>query len=513
MYTLQPPVRLYASRIWALQRESYTAHGPRAWLDGGVPMQVVNNPFIARAYARIIRGALRDLLALGDGPVTLVELGAGSGRFGFLLLRALEALEASDPLPARPYRLVMTDLAQANLDAWAAHPQLAPYVADGRLAFARFDAADPGALPGPELDPDQPVIALANYLFDTIPSDAFRIEGGQLFERRLSLHLPAEPTPDAPLSSVLERLTCGAELRPIDGDYYGDPHRDGALRQLARSLRADTTFLFPEGALRVIEHLAARASGLFLLASDKGNADPAGLEGAEDIELTPHGEAFSVMVNFDLIGRYLRSRGGRFWTDPFADETLTTVAAALDLPDMPRAARSFERELGSFHPLHYQELLTELQEQPEPSPLSILRLLQLGRCDPEVLTQLADPLMERAEELEEAHIDQLEAAAEAAWDQDFDVGDPDRDLAFAAGAALQCAGRPERALGWYARSLERCGPHRATHLNIGMCLDSLGRTGEALGHAREALALEPEAADARELLEELLAKLGLSGSE
>ena len=66
--------------------------------------------FIARAYAKVILGLLKDVFearpgcpVLGDAsqPVYIVEVGAGHGRFAFLVLQALLDLQAFLPKIAR----------------------------------------------------------------------------------------------------------------------------------------------------------------------------------------------------------------------------------------------------------------------------------------------------------------------------------------------------------------------------------------------------------------------------
>lgn len=52
-----------------------------------------SNAFIARSYAKLILNFLRDGVTAGrvdpGHPVYIVEVGSGSGKFGFLLLKAL----------------------------------------------------------------------------------------------------------------------------------------------------------------------------------------------------------------------------------------------------------------------------------------------------------------------------------------------------------------------------------------------------------------------------------------
>lgn len=76
--------RLSASPLWPLQRRFFERAGPAAWADDTVPHYVTNNAGLAAAYAEVLLGWLRDAGPLDGGqPLTVVEIGAGSGRFAF----------------------------------------------------------------------------------------------------------------------------------------------------------------------------------------------------------------------------------------------------------------------------------------------------------------------------------------------------------------------------------------------------------------------------------------------
>src|SRR3954466_5188467 len=188
-FPLETACRLSRSVLWRLQRRFFERRGVAAWSEGVVPHHMTNSPWLARAYGRVIRGYLRDWGAEIDRsqPVYVVELGAGSGRLAFNLVPWL-AEAAGDPTPVA-VRYVMTDFAGSNLAAWRAHPQLAAWLDDGRLDIARFDAESDCAIAlertGETLAPGRvanPVIAIANYVFDGLPLDAFSVEDGRLCE-------------------------------------------------------------------------------------------------------------------------------------------------------------------------------------------------------------------------------------------------------------------------------------------------------------------------------------------
>src|SRR5467141_4784562 len=85
MYLLETTVPLARSMVWQIQRTFYADQGVAAWSRSGVPQSITTSPIIARAYARIVLGFLRDMRAAldPDQPAYIVELGAGSGRFAY----------------------------------------------------------------------------------------------------------------------------------------------------------------------------------------------------------------------------------------------------------------------------------------------------------------------------------------------------------------------------------------------------------------------------------------------
>src|SRR5262249_31324636 len=158
------------SRVWDLLRTYYERQGTEAFRE--VPHQVLDNPFVAAAYARVVLGYLRDVAREGldpDEPLYIVELGAGAGRFAHGFHRELEALLEALPLELPPVVYVMTDLAEASVDAWEANPLLA---AQPAIDFARFDVAADASFAlrrrGITVDAvKNPVVVIANYLFDS----------------------------------------------------------------------------------------------------------------------------------------------------------------------------------------------------------------------------------------------------------------------------------------------------------------------------------------------------------
>ena len=97
--------RCSESHLWKLMMSFYDRKGPESWSQGIVPHFITCNAFIGRAYAKVLHGFLCDSMHGGPTkidpaePLYIIELGAGSGKFGFFMLQALMELKATSPFP------------------------------------------------------------------------------------------------------------------------------------------------------------------------------------------------------------------------------------------------------------------------------------------------------------------------------------------------------------------------------------------------------------------------------
>jgi len=239
-FIVEENVRLSRSCLWNLLRGFYEKEGVAAWSEGTIPWRITNNAFIAAAYARVVHAYLGDLADRGPAagydparPVHVLELGAGTGRFGFLFIRTLLSLLGPLRKGAPKVRYVLTDIAEKNMKFWSHHPKLAPLVAAGVLDFAIFDAGVDGSitlrLSGETLSAGtagNPLVAIANYVFDSLPQDVFRTVGGALLEDRVTLISPREENDPGDVSIIervdLRYLTVPADDVTTAGERLGE---------------------------------------------------------------------------------------------------------------------------------------------------------------------------------------------------------------------------------------------------------------------------------------------------
>lgn len=387
-------VPMSRSRLWTEQRAYFEAQGPDAWATGAVPHQVTCSPAMGRALAEVIVGFAADRArASGAGaPRTLhvIELGAGSGRLGFQVVRALRA---ATELAALGWRVVyvLTDLAEATVAWWQRHPWLAPLVAAGLLDFARFDVAadDEIALrvSGRRLAPDAPadeLVAIANYVFDSLPVDVFERTDGGLREWEVA-DAPRAYTPGAPLAwgDVAWRAVPVARRR-----YAAAVHQ----RVLDGYRDARGTFTMPAGALAALDRVRALARGpLLVLSADKGGTALEDAVGAERPDVVHHGSV-SIDVNYHAIGAWAVAHGGTWMHADHHGGSLELCAFVLGAGGaaaVPQTLSAFARATWRG-PDDLHALKRVLVEHAGAMTLAeLLAYLRLSGHDPRVFVQCA----------------------------------------------------------------------------------------------------------------------------
>jgi hypothetical protein len=515
-FVLERGKRLSESLLWRFQQTFFDAVGARAWTDGIVPHYITGNGWIADAYAKLVLGWLRDVAGTLDPghPVTILELGCGSGRFGYLFfLRFLDLLGRSS-LRHVPVRFVMTDFTESTLEPLRRNALFHPWIEKGILDFARYDAAAEGEirldLSGEVLAPGtlrNPLAVLANYVFDSLPQDAFAVRGGRLQELLATLTTPDEEE-DLDEPTLLQRIELSWEEKPAPDEPYGDPELDAILREYAETLD-DTAVLFPTAAIRCLRRLGGLADGrLLLVAGDKGYCREELLANREEPALSIHG-SFSLMVNFHALGRWIARREGEFLCTSHIHSSLCVVAGTLGMPpgSAVETALAFDDAIERRGPDDFFDLKVGFGHAWDDLTLEhLLGWIRLSGWDAYVLLDAWPALMSHAASAAGVFRLEIYRTAHEVWNHYFPLREA-RDLAFHLGVLLceiDCHGD---ALPFFHESAAVYGPNPATLFNIGLCLYHLGHLEEAREQIDQALDEGPDFEPALELRKEIVAAL------
>jgi hypothetical protein len=502
MHVLEGPVPLSQSMVWRLQRTFYGDQGIAAWSRSHVPQAVTTSPIIARAYARIALGFWRDMQSALDPsqPIYVVELGAGSGRFAYRFLKALTALLEDIPEPHPRFVYVMTDASSSVVEFWRDNPRLRPFVDAGTLDFAHFDLVALGPLTllntGVTLrngEVANPVVLIANYLFDSIPQDAFTIKSGQLFAGLVSI---SASTPDldlrAPDSKVKIAISFATDTVAIDGATMTDP----VLHQILEGYRQrldDTTLLIPSAAMagvRFFQQLAGRRA--LCLIGDFGDTREQDLRGHGPPGFGAGGGLW-LPVNFHALGEYALGLGGRARHPRNRHVALNISMLLFGLPGtaFSEAELAYEDTIDRHGPDELSVLSRALAEHlPTLKLEAVLALLRTTGWDSDYVVRCVPFLIEALPTAEERLRQELLDSIQLAWEQYYPIGEPD-DLPFGLGVLLHTLERYPAALEFFERSVRQFGEDPRTTLNMALTLYRLQRLPETLQWLDRTLALDP----------------------
>lgn len=124
---LQQNILFSQCQLWQLQKEFFSQQGIQAWAEQ-VPFYITSNPYIAYSYAQVIIRFMQDCSRQSSyqpsTPFYIVELGAGSGRFSFYLLKHLAELQQTLQITRLNFVYIMTDFNEQIIDYWEQHPAL-----------------------------------------------------------------------------------------------------------------------------------------------------------------------------------------------------------------------------------------------------------------------------------------------------------------------------------------------------------------------------------------------------
>jgi tetratricopeptide (TPR) repeat protein len=512
---LETDVPLSQSLIWRLQREFYAQRGLKAWTEDLVPSYITNNPFIAEIYAEIVAGFIFDCMNLPqkgsrplspDNPLRILELGAGTGKFSYLFLRKLTTLLQAGKIPPQMVRYSMADCSESLLAEWRANRYLAEFVKAEILELQLHRAEEDissraGADPASTRKATAPLVVIANYVFDSLPQDAFIIAGGKISEALVTTRVSAAASagPEAPRLSDLQ---FSFKNVPVPSGRYADKSWNEILEHYRSRLPA-ATVLFPSAALGIVQQLSQSSDGrMLVLAADKGfvrEDDLTLLQGQPQLEFHASSNCFSQTVNFDAITRYFHGLGGD-WLLPqkhFSSLNICAFIARRPGDEFPDTRKAYERALAGFGPDDLFALMSWLNAHlEEVSVVQALALLRLTRWDTTTLLRLF-PVIARQLRTVAGERHDLRQAVLNTWANHYPVGPAENLLAFNCGVILLELRFFAEALSLFKISEQVLGRTATTSYNLGLCALGLGRSSDALAYMVEACDLDPSFEPAR----------------
>lgn len=510
-YLIEEPKPFSQSLLWQWQADYFQARGVAAWRNGEVPHYVTSNPTIAHAYAQIIFAFWRDYQRIQptETPLTICELGAGSGRFAFYFLQQLARLCAEADVPLTTFRYVLTDFTQSNLTAWEKHPRFQPFFASGVLDTALFDITQTEELVlqnGRQTirrnDLSLPLVVIANYFFDTIPQELFRIQQGTC--QRCWVSLVSEQDPQTlEIAERLKAVQCLYETHSEAEPFYTEPAFQQLLQTYQQTL-SNTYLLFPATGLQGLQRLKALSrAGLFVLSADKGEFHLPDLDEKPVPNLAHHG-SFSLNVNYHAFQAFCEQNGGSALMPPTQQPNIN-VYGFLFCAETSRfmdTRRAYQRAVVDFSPDDFY-IITK-QVRPLISQLTveeILAYLRLTRYDAHQFGRYL-PALSRLSDTFTPHQHQaICQAVDKVWNSYFPLGE-EEDLAAGIAALLYAMDAYAQALTYYSYSMAIYGEDTGILYNVAVCHHMLNQDEKVPPLLNKILQYDPDNTEAQTLWEQ-----------
>ncbi|CRH00927.1 conserved Plasmodium protein, unknown function [Plasmodium relictum] len=282
-YCISKKEPLCDSIIWNMLQNYYKKAAINAWKENVVPSFVTSNSKLAKDYARVIINYMKDWFNSNEcdrnAPIYILEIGAGHGKFTYLILRALSKYKKffkSMNLPERPFIYVFTDVAKDNITYCMNNERLKKYINSGNsseqtytsknnsyedseyerhdiscdsstndsccsscgetnyaeeksrhnsnfsmLDFAFFDGNETTdkiylEISKKYIPSDTPIVLICNYVLDSLLTDAWIVNGENDFKRALlSVYSPNEEK-DKTNSDIMLRMSVTWDWEKVD---------------------------------------------------------------------------------------------------------------------------------------------------------------------------------------------------------------------------------------------------------------------------------------------------------
>jgi tetratricopeptide (TPR) repeat protein len=508
---LEQSIPFAKSELWKMQRLFFEQQGINAWA-GQVPFYITSNPYIANSYATITLRFIQDWIRQPQyqplEPFYIVELGAGSGMFSFYVLKRLLELRQTLRLEKIPFVYVMTDLSDKNIEYWKKHPALQPYVQQGILDFAKFNMEQDQSLQllnsGRVLQPthnqilSNPVIVFANYVFDTVAHDVFRVSQGQLAEGLVTVSTPQHKLVAGQMPN-LTHMQATFDYHSTDWRYYHDSELDTVLAHYARHFK-DLTFLYPIASLRCLQNLRKIAQDqLFLLATDKGYGHDLSAC-VNNPELVFHG-SFSMMVNFHAIGQYFKQvKGDRYYQPGQQEITSCAFVFGQQFDNLPETRQALDAYFNHFGPGHLFSHYKHIQATQDQCDMPMmLAHLSVSFYDPQIFDQLLPQMYKLLPQCTDSDIKELVAILPRVAANYYAMPAVPNTL-FNIGKLLQTLAKYPLALEYYQLAKRYARHSSELNFNLAVCYHRLQDEQQAIGLMQTVVKAEPSNIQARGFL-------------
>lgn len=487
------------SKLWDLNAAYYNEHGVEAWSKGAIPHQMSSNSMVGKTYAELILGYLKDLAFKEQVAETvyIIELGAGHGRLAYHILKHLDRLIDLVHMEVPKYCYVLTDIVEDDLDFFCNHPQFEDYFKNGYLDVSYFNAGDTVELVLRKCGKtiiknslNQSTVVIANYFFDSIPTDLFQIKGNEVLECQIGLQ---NLNGEVQEIGSIENIKIEYKKTKASDNYYSNSIYNDIV-QSYKPLFEDSHIYFPNVGFDCLNRINDFSSkGMMLLSIDKGIHDLIEMKKIEEPELVIHG-SFSIWVNYHAFAQYCKRLGGLPFMPAFAANSLECVCLLFETEHdkFEEVNNAYERFVNDFGPDDFNTLkLLSYDKITNLSTQEVIAMLRLSNYDSTIFKNYLPKLKALSKDLSMRDRRRLGQTMHQVWRMYYSIGEP-FDLPFEIGGFFYDLSFREEALFYFEQSIKLFGPKPDTYYNMVMCHYQLRQDAKLVSLIAEAKKAFPD---------------------
>lgn len=493
--------RLSQSPIWDKERNYYNDLGLDAWTKVTTPFYATSNGFIADNYAQIIAAYIADIQQQKDSfaKINILDIGAGHGRFSYLLLRALERYFPDEA--TKPYRYIMADTSGNSINTWNNHAKLQPFFDKGALDYAYFDIVNQhesrlerSGLSLSATIQQRPTVLITNFMLDVLPYDLFRAQKGKLQECKVAFQLAESALTESDnTADLFKDIQFNQEFSEISPNYYQRYSLQRLLTEYQANLD-DSLFQIPLSVLKVHDYFSSLQPQHLWLIAEEADTELSQLEGKTDIGLVEQGGLTS-RVNLHALKRYIDPNSNSFLSPASADPRFDCYAllTKTDTYYYPETRRTFSLQQETFTPRSYFRFVVSLRRsKAELNTDGLISLLEMSGYDPYIVRRFSEQLLDASENARGIKRDLLSQAMKKVWDNFYDIGE-DFKYSYYIGRILLNLGAALDAIHVFKKALSaRNGDEHKVCYRLGQCFALLNKTSAAQQLFNTALKVEPD---------------------
>ncbi len=463
------------SLIWQLNQHYYHDSGIEAWSKNIVPHHMTSNSKVGKTYAELIFAILKDQKDKKE-IIYILELGAGNGRLAFHVLKHLELLIASTKEVIAPYCYILSDIVESNLSFYRSHPQLQTYFEQGVLDLTYFNGISSKKLNLQYSDKtissgelNQPLIAIANYFFDSLPTDLFYIDNKIISSCSVAINSVTNPQ-GMNAGSLIEHMELAYSKSATDNPIFKD-HLFNEIINEYKEVLSDTYLFFPKKSLECIQNLQSISkAGLVLLTMDKGYHEIENLSNKKEPEIITHG-SFSIWVNYHAIIAHCKKQGGKTFFPKFSNFHLEIgcLIFSNNSETYTQTDAAYQQFVNNFGPDDFNSMkhlayfnLSRLKIK------DLIALYRLSDYDSSFFIKLFPRLKQVSKSISILERKRIGQTLENVWNMYFNINE-NVDLAYELGGMFYDLAFYEKALTYFQYSINVFGNKPDIYYNQALC--------------------------------------------